>query len=110
MAQSVERPTSAQVMILQPVSSSPVLGSVLTAQSLESASDSVSPSLCPCPAHAVSAFLLKINIKNVNIKKMLIYMIYLCYSVHSPSGMRKKLRKTGNEDKVLTVFHVAWPS
>ena len=44
MAQSVERPASAQVMISQFVSSSPVSGSVLTAQSLEPVSDSVSPS------------------------------------------------------------------
>ena len=44
VAQSVERLTSSQVMNLQWVSSSPVLGSVLTAQSLEPASDSVSPS------------------------------------------------------------------
>ena len=41
MAQSVKYPTSAQVMISQSMSSSPVSGSVLTAQSLESASDSV---------------------------------------------------------------------
>ena len=45
MAQSVKRPASAGVMILQFVSSSPMSGSVLTAQSLESASDSVSPPL-----------------------------------------------------------------
>ena len=45
VAQSVERPTSAQVMISHSVSSSPASGSGLTAQSLESASDSVSPSL-----------------------------------------------------------------
>ena len=44
VAQSVKRPTLAQVMISQFVSSSPVSGSVLTAQSLEPASDSVSPS------------------------------------------------------------------
>ena len=49
MAQSVECPTSAQVMISQSVSSSPASGSVLTAQSLEPASDSVSPSLCDPP-------------------------------------------------------------
>ena len=35
VAQSVERPTSAQVMISLSVSLSPTLGSVLTAQSLE---------------------------------------------------------------------------
>ena len=45
MAQSVELPTSAQVMISQSVSSSPTSGSALTAQSLEPASDSVSPFL-----------------------------------------------------------------
>ena len=38
-----------QVMISQFVSSSPTLGSVLTAQSLEPASDSVSPSLSAPP-------------------------------------------------------------
>ena len=41
----VERPTSAQVMISQFVGSSPAPGSVLMAQSLDPASDSVSPSL-----------------------------------------------------------------
>ena len=43
VAQSAKRPTSAQVMISQFVVSSSGLGSVLTAQSLEPASDSVSP-------------------------------------------------------------------
>ena len=45
VAQSVKQPTSAQVMISRSVSSSPASGSVLTAQSLEPVSDSVSPSL-----------------------------------------------------------------
>ena len=45
VAQSVKRPTPAQVMISQFVNLSPALGSVLTARSLEPASDSVSPSL-----------------------------------------------------------------
>ena len=49
MAQSAEHPTSAQVVISQSVSSSPASGSVLTAQSLELASDSVSPSLSASP-------------------------------------------------------------
>ena len=44
VAQSVEHPTLAQVMILWFVGSSPALGSVLTAWNLEPASDSVSPS------------------------------------------------------------------
>ena len=45
VAQSVKRPTSAQVMISRSVNSSPASGSLLTAQSLEPVSDSVSPSL-----------------------------------------------------------------
>ena len=45
VAQLVEHPTSAQVMISQLVNSSPKSGSVLTAQILERALDSVSPSL-----------------------------------------------------------------
>ena len=49
VAQSVKRLTSAQVMISQSASSSPVSGSVLTAQSLEPVSGSVSPSLCAPP-------------------------------------------------------------
>ena len=49
VAQSVECPTSAQVMISQSVSSSPASDSVLIAQSLEPAWDSVSPSLSAPP-------------------------------------------------------------
>ena len=59
VAQSVKRPTLAQVMISQFVSSSPALDSVLTARSLEPASDCVSLSLCPSPIHTLS--LSKIN-------------------------------------------------
>ena len=59
MAQLVERPTLAQVMISQFMSLSPASGSVLTAQSLEPASDSVSPSPSPSPSLSLS----KINVK-----------------------------------------------
>ena len=56
MAQSVKHLISAQVMLSQFVGLSPVSGSMLTAQSLEPASDSVSPSLSAPPpsAHAPS--------------------------------------------------------
>ena len=54
MAQLVERPTSAQVMISHSVSSSPESGFVLTALSLEPASDSVSPSLSAPPPLVLS--------------------------------------------------------
>ena len=61
MVQSVKRPTLAQVMISQFMSSSSTSGSVLTAQSLEPASDSVSLSLCPSLVHALPLSLSKIN-------------------------------------------------
>ena len=62
VAQLVKRPTSTQVMISQFVSSSPVSGSVLTAQSLEPASDSVFPSLSACPLLMLCLSFSKINI------------------------------------------------
>ena len=49
VAQFIGCPTSAQVMISQFASSSPTSGSVLAAKSLESASDSVSPSPLSAP-------------------------------------------------------------
>ena len=51
VAQLVEHPTSAQVMISQSVSSSRASGSVLIAWSLEPALDSVSPSLSASLPH-----------------------------------------------------------
>ena len=57
VAQSVEHPTSAQVMISRLASSSPRSGSVLTAQSLEPALDSVSPSLSVPPLLALCLYL-----------------------------------------------------
>ena len=53
MAQSVEHPTSAQLMISQFVDLSPASGSVLSAWSLEPASHSVSPSLSAPPPLAL---------------------------------------------------------
>ena len=50
VAQSVRHPTAALVTISQFVSSGPTSSSVLIAQGLEPASDSVSPS----PAHTLS--------------------------------------------------------
>ena len=58
VAQSVKHLTLARVMISRFVSSSPASGSVLTAQSLEPASDSVSAFLS-CPS--TSCCLAKIN-------------------------------------------------
>ena len=54
MSRLAKRPTSAQVMISQFTSSSPTSDSVLIAQSLESASDSVSLSHCLSPTHSLS--------------------------------------------------------
>ena len=61
MAQLVKHPTLAQVMISQFVGSSPVSGSVLTAQSLDPASDSVSPFLSVPPLLTLFLSLSEIN-------------------------------------------------
>ena len=61
VAQSVKRPTSARVMISRFVGSSPTSGSVLTARSLEPASDSVSPPLSPPPLLMLCLYLSRIN-------------------------------------------------
>ena len=84
VAQSVKRPTSAQVMISQFVSSSPTSGSVLTAQSLEPASDSVSPSLSlPLPhSFSLSLSLLKISI----------WGAWVAQSVKRPTSARSRSR------------------
>ena len=77
MAQSVEPWTSAQVMISQLVGSSTASGSVLIAQSLEPALDSVSVSLCLSPTHALSLSLsLKYNffLKKIFIKSGVVEM------------------------------------
>ena len=57
MVQSVKCPTLAQLMISQFVSSSPTTGSVLTAQSLEPALDSVPVSLSAPPLLMYCVFL-----------------------------------------------------
>ena len=62
VAQSLKHLTSAQVMVSQLVSSSPTSGCVLTARSLEPASDSASPCLCVPPLLALCVSLLKIKI------------------------------------------------
>ena len=54
VAQSVKRPTLAQVMISGSVGLSPASSSVLTAQSLEPVSDSVSPSVSTPPPLVLS--------------------------------------------------------
>ena len=61
VAQLVERPTSVQVMVSRSVSLSPMSGSVLTARTLEPASDSVSPSLSAPPLLMLS---LSLSVKN----------------------------------------------
>ena len=72
MGQSVECLTSAQVMISQFVASSPASGSVLTAQSLEPASDSVSPPLSAPPLLMLSVSKINKNILKKKKKKVLL--------------------------------------
>ena len=59
MAQSVENPTSAQVMNAQFTGVNPTMGCVLTVQSLEPASDYMSPFLSA--PHLLMLCLSKIN-------------------------------------------------
>ena len=65
VAQSVKRPTSAPVMISKFVNLSPASGSVLTAQGLETAFDSGSPSLSlPFPNPPPHALSRSLSLKN----------------------------------------------
>ena len=83
MALSVKRPTSAQVMISRFESSSPASGAVLTARSLEPASDSVSPRLSAPPL-----LMLCLSLSIINVKKKCFLKDYLlsqvCLEFHSP--------------------------
>ena len=70
--QLVKHPTSAQVAISWFVGSRPTSGSVLTAWSLEPASDSVFPSLSlPLPCSRSLPLSLSLNNKHSNNKKKL---------------------------------------
>ena len=80
MAQLVECPTSAQVMISWFMSLRPASGSVLTAQSLEPASDSVSPSLsAPPPDISLCLSKIKINVKTNKQKEDISLYLKLVY-------------------------------
>ena len=78
MAQSVKRLTSPQVVISRSVGSSPMSGSVLTAQSVEPVSDSVSSPLSAPPPLMLCFFLSKINIKK-SFKKILFFKFFNIY-------------------------------
>ena len=69
VAQLVKRPTSAQVMISLFVNLSPASGSVLTAQGLDPASESVSPSLS-APPPLMLCVSLKNKFKKIKKKKV----------------------------------------
>ena len=79
MAQLGKGLNLAQVMMSQLMDSSPALGSVLTAQSLEPASDSVSPSL------SLSALLL----------------LTLCLSLSLKNNINKNKKKSSNKNPLL---------
>ena len=99
MAQSVKHLTLAQVMISRFVSSSPTLGSVLTAQSLEPASDLVSPSLSAPPLLALSLSLSKIN----NIKKKLdsLWGAWVAHSVGHPTSAQVMISQSMSSSPTL---------
>ena len=70
MAHSVERPTLAQVTMSQFVSWSPASGSVPTAQSLEPASDSVSPSPSAPPLACTLSVSLSLSFSKIKIQTL----------------------------------------
>ena len=72
VAQMVKHPTSAQVMISCSVGSSPASGPVLTARSLEPASDPVSPSVFVPPLLALCLLFLSLSKINTKKKKKLL--------------------------------------
>ena len=78
MGGSVERPTSPQVMISRLMSLSPASDSVLTAQSLEPASDSASPSLCAPPLLVLC--LSKMN-KRKHLKFSIRHVTFICLAL-----------------------------
>ena len=96
VAQSVRHPTSAQVMISRFVGSSPALGSVLTARSLEPASNSVTPSLSLPLSRWHSVSLSKINehLKNCFQEKQKIRFIFAKSTINEGNG---KEQTRGNE-------------
>ena len=90
MAQSVKCLTRAQVMISQFMSFSPMSGSVLTAQSLEPALDSVSPSLSAPP----------------------LLTLCLCLSLSKINNIKKnfKLKRELPYDPVITLLGIYPPN
>ena len=78
VAQSVKCHNSAQVMILPFVSLSPASGSVWTAQSLEPASDSVSPSLSLPLPHSRSVSV-SLSLKNKQTLKKIFLITTQCF-------------------------------
>ena len=104
VAQSVKRLILAQVMISQFLSSSPELGSVLTAWSLEPASDPVSPSLsAPPPTHALSVCLSfsKINIKKFKKRERDAATIQFCFVLKKASPLKDTLDFSSHRKKPI---------
>ena len=91
MAQSVERLTLAQVVISRFMSLSPVSGSVLTAQSLVPASESVSSSFSIPPLFVLSLCLSKMNIQKF--KKIYLLEKTITYEVKFNSNEKMPIYK-----------------
>ena len=107
MIQLVKHPTSAQVMISRFVSSSPASGSVLTARSLEPASDSVSPSLLAPPPLTLCLSkmnkCLKKNFFSNRIKINVLMLVWLNLSL-----TQEMLFSPKTEDSVC-IMEAQWP-
>ena len=99
--------TSARVMILQFVSSSHMSGSVLTPRSMEPVSDSVSPSLCPFPAHALS---LSVSQKWISIKKNFYKKgkLNVCTERNTEDVPQLRTSKESGTEKKMLIFERKW--
>ena len=110
MAQSVKRPTSAQVMISRSVSSSPASGSVLTAQSLKPVSDSVSPSFSAPPLLMLCLSLSKINItkkKKIDLCLKIVkeqYLRVICVRIcRLPDNIERRISSDSHQSEDIII-------
>ena len=102
VAQSVKRPTSAQVTISRSASSSPASVSGLMAQSLEPASDSVSPPLsAPPPFMLCLSVLTFISLACLSVPTLFSQanLLHVSRNDHWPSPMLAPHSVTTNEDQ-----------
>ena len=108
VAQSFKRPTSAQVMILQFVSSSLTSGTVLVGQILEHASDSVSPLSLPLPRSFSPSLSLKNKLRKIKSGMFRDVVGKSIYEEHeNPTSMVHESIEKRQEASIRNIFIVS---